>query len=286
MEGRTASVRNRIADSREPGGRGAPHVRTARAESFWRELVPGLLAGWPLLLVGVLSLVLGILLYVRAIRLFPSSPLPVWVLFLGIGIIALAGAAIGAITPEEEPPVPRTKRTAPVPVAPREPAPRAAAPVDETELDDLDALEADPWDEEHEPLVPIDLSAQAAIFSLPVPRPVTPYSGQLGPDGLPLDPPEQETGEVLAQLEQLTSLLRPVRTYRPSSGGTAIVRYCIGCERRLPEEEELQSCTACHAALCKDCASASVRSGVGGKCPTCATLEEADSDPLSPSSRR
>ncbi|MCI4363457.1 MAG: hypothetical protein L3K13_04040 [Thermoplasmata archaeon] len=282
MEGRNATVRNAVAGPRAAGGRGAPQVRVDRPEPFWRELAPGLLAGWPFLLIGVLSLTLGVLLFARAIRLFPGSPLPVWVLFLGIGIIALAGAAFGAITPEEAAPAPRTRRSgsaaAPAPIPPAT-APETA---EDTQLDDLSTAEGDPWDEEREPLVPSDLAAQAAIFSLPVPRPVRPYDGDLGPDGLPLDAPEQETGDVLAQLEQLTSLLRPVRTYRPASGGTALVRYCIGCERRLPEEEDLHSCTACHGALCKDCASAATRSGLGGLCPTCATLEEAGPDPFLP----
>jgi hypothetical protein len=277
VESRTASARIAAVGPRATGGRSAPHVRVEEARSFWGELAPGLLAGWPFLLVGILSITLGVLLYVRAIRLFPSSPLPVWVLFLGIGIIALAGAAIGAITPEEERarPSPRPSRTVSAkPVPPPIPAPVAAA-APAPDLGEEELAEGDPWDEELEPLLPADPAALAAIFSLPVPKPVTPYAGDLGPDGLPLDPPERETGDVLAQLEQLTTLLRPVRTYRPAAGGTAFVRYCIGCERRLPEEGELRTCSACHGALCPDCASAALRSGVGGKCPTCATLEDA-----------
>ncbi|MCI4340990.1 MAG: hypothetical protein L3K11_01230 [Thermoplasmata archaeon] len=259
------------------GGRGTPAVRREQSPSLWQELAPGLLAGWPFLFLGSLSLLIGILLLVHLLRLFPGSALPYWVLFSGLGIIALAGAALGAMAPEEAAPVERTRPRRAV-VA--RPPPRPLRPI-ETAPDPEPVPEnlSEPWMEDDEENSEPDPTVTAALFSLPYPGRTAPASYEpFGDTELPSDLPAEETGEVLAQLDQLSSLLRPVRSAHPGTSAPTVVRYCIGCERRIDPAEEPLLCTSCHGVLCAECGSASQRTGEGGKCPTCALLGEVGPD--------
>ncbi|MGI0156254.1 MAG: hypothetical protein ACREDE_09035, partial [Thermoplasmata archaeon] len=223
------------------------------------------------------ALVVGILLLVHVLRLFPASSLPYWVLFIGIGIIAYAGAALGAVAPddpEEDEPVTPRRRTV------RRPPPRSlelasvAGPTPSPEVPPENLSE--PWREDGESASEPDPEVTAALNTLIS----TGAFGSSRADAaeetdVPSDAPEEETGEVLAQLEQLSTLMRPARTYVPSAGASSVVRYCIGCERRISPEEEPIRCPSCQGALCPECGTAAQHSSPGGRCPTCASLEEA-----------
>ncbi|HEV2449641.1 MAG TPA: hypothetical protein VGU43_04425 [Thermoplasmata archaeon] len=261
-----------------PGsGRAPPAVRRDRSIHLWERMAPGLLAGWPFLVVGTFGLVVGGLLLAHVVRLLPNSGLPLWVLFLGIGIIAFAGAALGALAPEETPtPTQRPARLRPTaarPLRPAQPARPVPAPLPVTEVpENLH----EPWEEEEGSSEDPEAAGTAALFSLPYPGPPPATSAAVGSEGFDASGEDTDHGEVLAQLEQLTTLMRPTRSAAPAGGPGGYVRYCIGCERSISGEEEPVFCTTCRGALCPDCGRASQSTEAAGRCPTCAALAEAE----------
>lgn len=259
-----------------PGsGRAPPAVRRERSIRLWERMAPGLLAGWPFLVVGSFGVILGLLLLAHVVRLLPGSSLPLWVLFLGIGIIAFAGAGLGSLAPEEAAPpsrpTARSRSPSGRPLRPAEPARAMHSPAAPPEVpENLH----EPWEEDEGSAEDPEAAGTAALFSLPYPGPPPGSPAPLGAEGL--DPDAEDHGEVLAQLEQLTTLMRPTRSAAPAVGPGGFLRYCIGCERSISGEEEPVYCTSCRGALCPDCGRASQTTEAAGRCPTCAALEEAD----------
>jgi hypothetical protein len=133
----------------------------------------------------------------------------------------------------------------------------------------------EPWEEDEESREDPEAAGTAAFLSLPYAGPLPGETEPMGMDGLGGSESEKENGELLAQLEQLSTLMRPARSAAPTGSSPGFLRYCIGCERSLSGEEEPVTCSSCHGALCPDCGRAAQLSESSGRCPTCAALEVA-----------
>ncbi len=242
----------------------------------------------PFLFFGVVCLVLSVWMY--ATNPVRNDPIPIWILLVGIGMIALVGGLVGALlaADEEEVPEPAPRRdVAPTPApeeypdpaperrweprAPRFAASRPGPPAPRVARSPARPVGAAP---EPEPTVPMPAAAVgAAGFSEATgPLPFLPGTGAAGRD------------ETLESLDELSSFLQAPRPVRPSpraaaptsipppNGATA--KGCAGCDGHLPSGGAAALCRGCGLPLCADCAGAAESAGHGALCPTCTTLEE------------
>ncbi len=288
------------------GGRAPPSVRRDPAPAPREPLIEGFRESVPFLFFGVAFLILAIWLY--AIKTAPVGGLPIWILFAGIGIIALVGGLVGALTQgeEEEPAAPPRRVSSPrvvieevaarrAAMAETPPPARSVGPV----LTPAAAAVPAPRRIATSPAYPTPAPASPAPSARPMPvaspswegstqrAPFHPLPAHREPDpaivegaptrrNLPVD-------DVLQSLDELSSYLAMPRPTEATVMASASLepppppnpsRSCAGCENGIALAEEAAPCRGCGLSLCTTCAAGATQEGHQGVCPTCAVLDE------------
>ena len=201
-------------------------------------------AATPLLVLGVVGVALAADL--RASPAAVGHPiLPLWILALGIGIIALGGGAVLLIAPS------------PTPSAPLPPEP------------DVVVVPRSEW----ERLVS-RVRALATADARGAGEPPSPPSWTTpgAPAGRPMavDPPVEEPTPTPSvpptSFAPAPAAAGPPSRPRPMIEGPS----CATCGRTVPARAAWRGCVVCHRPLCTDCLTASVRERGASYCASCA----------------
>jgi hypothetical protein len=231
----------------------------------------------------------------------PGNTLPLWILLVVIGIVAIVGGLVGALVrgDEEEAPAPRPRLPRPAPEARAsrapEPRPRTTPPPPvraPTPAPPVVARpsprEAIPW-ETSPPLFDSDFLGARAVPRPPAPGTMSSADSPPPSVGRPFPPSPlarplfetEPTGrdEVMRSLEELSQYLqspRPVRRSEivPEPPTPPAEQICAGCETGIARDDAAGSCRSCGLALCSPCWETSEKVANPGLCPTCALLDE------------
>ena len=173
--------------------------------------------------------------------------LPLGVLFLGVGVILLAGSLAAARVPDR-----------PEPVRPFVPA-KPAAPAEPTET--LVASTAPP----PEPEVPVDRSG---LPEPPRPAPVVFPSSRPPATAVGGSRPTSVAGAIDRMLDGIPAAVRKSPN-EPSKEADGSQPTCATCGRPLAARDSWRQCRHCERPLCADCLMESVRRWGVGYCSEC-----------------
>jgi hypothetical protein len=277
-------------------GRAPPRVRREEPESSRGHFIEALNESLPFILFGVVCI--GLSIWLWDVSPAPGSVLPLWILLLGIGMIALLGGILAMVLGENAPEV-RSSRTrtsgsrtpsARGPVRPRAVAPASppepAAPIPPAYRPPEPSY--DDWPVRR-PL--FDLGALRMetedLAEIPTDRPASPEESidpllrlRRTPSAAPIREPDvREAGdEVLRSIDDLSVYVRgddrPRRTAAPSSSSPTRDSWrCGNCEKGFPGTELDHPCRTCGASLCRMCFERSTQDGQSSLCSVCTLLE-------------
>lgn len=268
-----------------------------------------LAASFPLIFLGVGCLAIGVILWLEKTRA-TIGHIPIWLPFLAIGIIAVAGATLSLFAEPDpvpgessEPPSRRTPaRDGPTESRPRRPAPLPPAR---------------PRGEIGRP-APV-LRARASSPPVETEASVGPASGTTSassPVPGPSEPLDSDAGALLAEIDAIDAAIHGSRASAPArpapvqrTGGSALTAspagtapavsgpvgadpsgmaapaaesprtrdHCVGCGSTILHSGSPVRCQVCGEPLCTDCRDRSLAEGKPNLCPLCGLLDSVHS---------
>jgi hypothetical protein len=252
-----------------------PLARSAYRRDGFLESVPFLLLGLTLLGVGI---------WVLGRNPVPSSPVPLWTLFVGSGTIAIVGgiAAAVAVPSKVSDHGPSGLRGVPSPASVRAPSPREGGESEAAYPEPAHVLAAPPrGGVAPHPSVEGGPAVRRTVTRMdrtPLPADEPPELPDEAP-ALPPDEPGEDPEAVARDLDDLAVLVRGSRrrsspSARNDEGSPEPPDpKCHGCDRAIPAREQAGECKSCGRVLCGECLAAADQEGRPGLCPICGLIE-------------